>query len=67
MELFKEGIESLAEKLRNKVTSPGGTTEKAIEILQNGELEKLFSQALTGARDRSVELSELLGKSSKTE
>jgi pyrroline-5-carboxylate reductase len=50
------------ETLRKKVTSPGGTTEKAIELLQTGELEKLFVQALQGARHRSIELSELLGK-----
>jgi len=50
------------EILRKKVTSPGGTTETAIELLQTGELEKLFAQALKGARDRSIKLSELLGK-----
>ncbi len=55
------------EILRKKVTSPGGTTEKAIELLQAGELEKLFTHALTGARDRSIELSELLGKSNQSE
>jgi len=52
------------ETLRKKVTSPGGTTEKAIGILQEGQLEKLFSQALKGAKNRSVELAEILGSSS---
>ncbi|MES9958334.1 MAG: pyrroline-5-carboxylate reductase [Sedimenticola sp.] len=47
--------------LREKVTSPGGTTERALGILQEGELEALFNKALTGARERSIELSELLG------
>lgn len=50
------------EILRKKVTSPGGTTEKAVELLQTGGLEKLFTQALDAARARSIELSELLGK-----
>ena len=47
--------------LREKVTSPGGTTERALSILEEGELRDLFSNALTGARDRSIELSDLLG------
>lgn len=50
-----------AATLRNKVTSPGGTTEKAITILQEGELEALFAKALQGARDRSVELAQIFG------
>lgn len=49
------------ETLRKKVTSPGGTTEKAISILQDGQLEELFAKALEGARDRSVELAKILG------
>jgi pyrroline-5-carboxylate reductase len=49
------------ETLRKKVTSPGGTTEKAIGILQDGQLEALFCKALQGARDRSAELAQLLG------
>lgn len=47
--------------LRKKVTSPGGTTEAALSIMEQGGLRKLFTQALTGARDRSIELSKLLG------
>jgi pyrroline-5-carboxylate reductase len=48
--------------LRDKVTSRGGTTEKALSILEQGRLRALFNKALNGARDRSVELSKLLGK-----
>ncbi|HHH40339.1 MAG TPA: pyrroline-5-carboxylate reductase [Sedimenticola sp.] len=47
--------------LRERVTSPGGTTERALQILEQGGIRPLFQKALTGARDRSVELSELLG------
>ncbi|WP_127474535.1 pyrroline-5-carboxylate reductase [Sulfurivermis fontis] len=47
--------------LRRQVTSPGGTTERAIGILQQGGLEELFARALAGARDRSQELATLLG------
>ncbi len=52
------------EVLRKKVTSPGGTTEKAIEILQAGQIEKLFYSALEGAKDRSIELAKILGENS---
>ena len=47
--------------LRRRVTSPGGTTERAIAALEDGGLRELFARALTAARDRSVELSRLLG------
>jgi pyrroline-5-carboxylate reductase len=61
----KMALESREEAatLRRQVTSPGGTTERAIGILQQGELEALFARALNGARDRSRELATLLGNS----
>lgn len=50
-----ESSEDIAE-LRRRVTSPGGTTEQAINTLQSGGLEKLFADALTAAANRSKEL-----------
>lgn len=50
-----------AATLRQRVTSPGGTTERAIGVLQEGELEALFAKALAAARDRSQELAAMLG------
>jgi len=47
-------------ELRHKVTSPGGTTEKAIGVLQNNNLEAIFAEALKAAHDRSIELAEQL-------
>jgi len=47
--------------LRDRVTSPGGTTERALEIFDKGGLTDLFHKALEGAMDRSIELSRLLG------
>jgi pyrroline-5-carboxylate reductase len=47
--------------LRQKVTSPGGTTERALKILDEGKLRDLFKQALEGAQERSQELSDMLG------
>lgn len=48
-------------QLRTRVTSPGGTTERAISILQQGDLEALFERALQGAKTRCQELSDQLG------
>ena len=47
--------------LRQKVTSPGGTTEKALEILEQRGLRKTFEEALRAANKRSDELSRTLG------
>ena len=47
--------------LRQRVTSPGGTTEKALAVLENGGLRVLFSDALNAARERSRELAEQFG------
>lgn len=51
--------------LREKVTSPGGTTERALGILEQGQLKGLFKTALDGARQRSVELSNIIAKQKK--
>jgi len=48
--------------LRTNVTSPGGTTEQAINTLQAGGLEALIDDALKAAYTRSFELSEILGE-----
>ncbi len=48
--------------LRQRVTSPGGTTERALEVLNEGGLRRLFGEALEAARDRSMALSEQMEK-----
>jgi pyrroline-5-carboxylate reductase len=50
-----------AATLRQRVTSPGGTTERALEVFEDGKLRALFIEALTAARDRSRELADQLG------
>ncbi len=55
-----ESDESPAQ-LRERVTSPGGTTEAALSVLQSGGFEALVAGAVTAARSRSKELSELFG------
>ena len=51
-----ESSESPGE-LRRRVTSPGGTTQRAIETFEAGGFVELVSKALHAARDRSVEMS----------
>ena len=50
--------------LRHHVTSPGGTTERAIGILQEGGLAELLSRAVQGAAERANELATEFGKQS---
>jgi len=47
--------------LRERVTSPGGTTERALDVLREGGLETLFKEALKAASDRAAELADQLG------
>ncbi len=49
--------------LRQRVTSPGGTTERAIGIMVERGLSGILHEAVVGARDRSIELSDELGGS----
>ena len=53
--MLKETGEDAA-TLRQRVTSPGGTTEKALQAFEEGGLEQLLRRALTACRDRSIEL-----------
>ena len=50
------------ELLRQKVTSPGGTTERAIHELEDGGLRSLFENALIAAALRARELATQLGE-----
>jgi pyrroline-5-carboxylate reductase len=42
--------------LRQQVTSPGGTTERALQVLQQGKLQELFTAAVKAAHDRAIEM-----------
>jgi pyrroline-5-carboxylate reductase len=48
--------------LRARVTSPSGTTERAISELEDGGLSSLFENAMTAATLRSRELAKQLGE-----
>jgi len=56
-----EGGEEPAQ-LRKRVTSPGGTTEKAVQVLEAGRIEKVFDDAVVAAMRRARELADLFGK-----
>lgn len=46
-----------AATLRQKVTSPGGTTAAALKVFDSADLRAIVLQALTAARDRGRQLS----------
>ena len=48
-------------ELRQQVTSPKGTTESGINSLLDDHIEKILTTAIHAAKDRSIELSQLLG------
>lgn len=49
--------------LRQQVTSPGGTTERALQVLAEAQLPQHFYKALLAAKVRSQELATELGDS----
>ncbi|TAK60837.1 pyrroline-5-carboxylate reductase [Methylobacter sp.] len=51
------------EQLRKRVTSPGGTTQRAIETFEQDGFTGLVSKALHAARDRSIEMSKQMENS----
>lgn len=52
---------SLSE-LRKQVTSPGGTTEKALNVLEKKNIRQIFQETLEAAKLRAEELANMLGK-----
>ena len=53
---------SSLEALRISVTSPNGTTERALQAFENGDLRSLVATAALAARDRSIEMADELGR-----
>jgi pyrroline-5-carboxylate reductase len=50
------------ERLRAQVTSKGGTTERALEVLEAAGVKERFVEAVKAACERSRELGDALGK-----
>jgi pyrroline-5-carboxylate reductase len=59
-ELAQQSTDDTAQ-LRRNVTSPGGTTERAIAQVENGALRELVMRSLQAARQRSTELAAEFG------
>jgi pyrroline-5-carboxylate reductase len=59
----KMAIESAASpaELRAQVTSPNGTTEKAIHSFEQSELAAVVLTAMQAAKDRAIEMADQLG------
>lgn len=49
-------------ELRKRVTSPGGTTEAALKIMEESKLTHIYKNALIAAKKRSEELATMLDK-----
>jgi pyrroline-5-carboxylate reductase len=50
-------------RLRANVTSPGGTTERAVTILDDGGVRQALNDAIAGAAQRARELAKDIGQS----
>jgi pyrroline-5-carboxylate reductase len=51
-----------AGELRRQVTSPGGTTQAAVESFQDQDIEEMFRKAMNRAADRAVQMARDLTK-----
>ena len=47
--------------LRERVTSPGGTTERALLMMRDGGIDRVVADGIQGARQRSIELGDAFG------
>ncbi len=47
--------------LRKKVTSPGGTTEQALQVFEEANIRRIFADAVSAAQKRAQELAKILG------
>lgn len=54
--LAEQAPEATAQTLRKNVTSPGGTTQAALNILMDGRAQKIFDETLKAATKRGRQL-----------
>ncbi|MCB1532546.1 MAG: pyrroline-5-carboxylate reductase [Alphaproteobacteria bacterium] len=55
--LAADQADTPAATLRENVTSPGGTTAAALDVLMNGEFQDILTKAILAAKNRGEELS----------
>ncbi|WP_353570449.1 pyrroline-5-carboxylate reductase [Candidatus Albibeggiatoa sp. nov. BB20] len=51
-----------ASTLRTRVMSKGGTTEQALNVLNEGGMQELFDKALKAAKDRATDIAKQFGE-----
>ncbi|MGM0984807.1 MAG: pyrroline-5-carboxylate reductase [Pseudomonadota bacterium] len=54
--------DKLPAELKRNVMSPGGTTERAVEHLEEAGLRRIMAEAMTACADRASEMADELGK-----
>jgi pyrroline-5-carboxylate reductase len=59
--LAMESKENISE-LREGVTSPGGTTEQGLKIMNENNIDEFINKVVNAARQRSIELADMLGE-----
>ncbi|MGR4070263.1 pyrroline-5-carboxylate reductase [Billgrantia sp. C5P2] len=57
-----QGSELTPDRLKRNVMSPGGTTERAVEHLEQAGLRRILSEAMEACAARAREMAEELGK-----
>lgn len=58
--LALESTEDLA-ALRQSVTSPGGTTEQGLKVMDENNIDKIMEEVINAAKERAIELADQLG------
>ena len=48
-------------ELRRRVTSPGGTTERAVQCFESDGIRSIVENAMQAASDRAVEMAKEMG------
>ena len=48
--------------LREQVTSPGGTTEQGLAVMNESDIDGLLLKILTAAKERATQLADQLGE-----
>ena len=56
-----EGPEDIA-SLRQSVTSPGGTTEQGLRVMEEHDIDALFKAVVRAANDRAKQLADEWGE-----
>jgi pyrroline-5-carboxylate reductase len=59
VEMLRQSDDHVAQMI-DEVTSPGGTTSRALQVLKQGRFGAVLTDAVTAAYDRTLELGDVL-------